>query len=376
MDSERELIRKNIEFIKASKELNQYKIFNNEYTKLTDKLNLIDQQVSDITGYVDLNMEALMDELKFSVIYKHFTKTKDIDTSSILSVGAWCGKGTQVYKNLQEETPETLQNTEMIQMICRQHDLNYFHAKTRQDVHKADVEMLLSIIDTYVMKGSKDAIYNLTSGDINQFKDYIFDTLYKIVDKPGDVATDIYNGLTSATSSSKALDIITGKADMLSVASNIGSLKERVLGMVAFGGIGMKLLYDLGLGKNEYVDEKGELTNNVYGWEKTDFKLEDVDYIIRDIEHIQNLRLQQAGYENINFDDLLKFNVDELEYKFEEDKKLLEEEEEQYEYEERVYGEEDEYDEIDFSDLEEFIDPRERQYLNDLLELLEQQDLE
>jgi hypothetical protein len=162
----------------------------------------------------------------------------------------------------------------------------------------------------------------------------------------------------------------------LSVASNIGSLKERVLGMVAFGGIGMKLLYDLGLGKNEYVDEKGELTNNVYGWEKTDFKLEDVDYIIRDIEHIQNLRLQQAGYENINFDDLLKFNVDELEYKFEEDKKLLEEEEEQYEYEERVYGEEDEYDEIDFSDLEEFIDPRERQYLNDLLELLEQQDLE
>jgi len=375
MDSERELIKKNIEFIKASKELNQYKIFNNEYTKLTDKLNLIDQQVSDITGYVDLNMESLMDELKFSVIYKHFTKTKDIDTSSILSVGAWCGKGTQVYKNLQEETPETLQNTEMIQMICRQHDLNYFHAKTRQDVHKADVEMLLSIIDTYVMKGSKDVIYNLTSGDINKFKDYIFDTLYKIVDKPGDVATDIYNGITSATSSSKALDIITGKADMLSVASNIGSLKERVLGMVAFGGIGMKLLYDLGLGKNEYVDEKGELTNNVYGWEKTDFKLEDVDYIIRDIEHIQNLRLQQAGYENINFDDLLKFNVDELEYKFEEDKKLLEEEEEQYEYEEQVYGEE-EYNEIDFSDLDNFIDPREHQYLNDLLELLEQQDLE
>lgn len=376
MDSERELIRKNIEFIKASKELNQYKIFNNEYTKLTDKLNLIDQQVSDITGYADLNMESLMDELKFSVIYKHFTKTKDIDTSSILSVGAWCGKGTQVYKNLQEETPETLQNTEMIQMICRQHDLNYFHAKTRQDVHKADVEMLLSIIDTYVMKGSKDAIYNLTSGDINQFKDYIFDTLYKIVDKPGDVATDIYKGLTSATSSSKALDIITGKADMLSVASNIGSLKERVLGMVAFGGIGMKLLYDLGLGKNEYVDEKGELTNNVYGWEKTDFKLEDVDYIIRDIEHIQNLRLQQAGFESINFNDLLKFNVDELEYKFEEDKQILEEQEEQYEYEERVYGEEEEYDETDFSDLDEFIDPRERQYLNDLLELLEQQDLE
>jgi len=376
MDSERELIRKNIEFIKASKELNQYKIFNNEYTKLTDKLNLIDQQVSDITGYADLNMESLMDELKFSVIYKHFTKTKDIDTSSILSVGAWCGKGTQVYKNLQEETPETLQNTEMIQMICRQHDLNYFHAKTRQDVHKADVEMLLSIIDTYVMKGSKDVIYNLTSGDINQFKDYIFDTLYKIVDKPGDVATDIYKGLTSATSSSKALDIITGKADMLSVASNIGSLKERVLGMVAFGGIGMKLLYDLGLGKNEYVDEKGELTNNVYGWEKTDFKLEDVDYIIKDIEHIQNLRLQQAGFESINFNDLLKFNVDELEYKFEEDKKLLEEQDEQYEYEERVYGEEEEYDETDFSDLDEFIDPRERQYLNDLLELLEQQDLE
>jgi len=376
MDSERELIKKNIEFIKASKELNQYKIFNNEYTKLTDKLNLIDQQVSDITGYADLNMESLMDELKFSVIYKHFTKTKDIDTSSILSVGAWCGKGTQVYKNLQEETPETLQNTEMIQMICRQHDLNYFHAKTRQDVHKADVEMLLSIIDTYVMKGSKDVIYNLTSGDTNQFKDYIFDTLYKIVDKPGDVATDIYNGITSATSSSKALDIITGKADMLSVASNIGSLKERVLGMVAFGGIGMKLLYDLGLGKNEYVDEKGELTNNVYGWEKTDFKLEDVDYIIRDIEHIQNLRLQQAGFENINFDDLLKFNVDELEYRIEEDKQILEEEEEQYEYGERVYGEEDEYDEIDFSDLDNFIDPRERQYLNDLLELLEQQDLE
>ena len=99
MNSERELIKKNIEFIKASKELNQYKIFNNEYTKLTDKLNLIDQQISDITGYADLNMEALMDELKFSVIYKHFTKTKDIDTSSILSIGAWCGKGTQVYKN-------------------------------------------------------------------------------------------------------------------------------------------------------------------------------------------------------------------------------------------------------------------------------------
>jgi hypothetical protein len=211
----------------------------------------------------------------------------------------------------------------------------------------------MDIVDTFIVKETKEAASSLTSGNITQFKDYIFNSIHDIVDTPGHIASNIFDKVKNLSSQ---------------------VLRERVLGMVAFAGIGTKLLYDLALGKKEYVNEKGELTNNVYGWEKTQFKLEDVDYIIKDIERVQNYRLQEAGFEHVNFNDLLKYDIDDLELKFKEDEEMLREDEDYiYDDEELIYSDEENifYNDDYMGDEEEDpIDPIEQKYLNDLLDLL------
>jgi hypothetical protein len=370
---QREKIRENINFIKLSDELKHYKIFNNDYTKLTNKLKIINSKVDGLVGNSTLNADALFDELKFSVIYNHFKTAEEgaFNPISLASIGDWCGAGTPVYSNLMGETPEGLANSYKIDLICRQHDINYLHAKGREDVHKADIEMLLSLLDTFVLRGTKQVVYDVYSGNIEQFKNYIFSSLNKLVEKPEQFMEDVvggaYSGAYNVMTSAKALDLITGgKYSLLNLSMGYNLIRERVLGMVAFGGIGMKLLYDLALGKNIYMDENGEYTNSVYGWEKTRFKLEDVDYIVKDIEALENQRLDEAGFDSINFNELLAFDDNEL-------KEVLtyeEEVEDVSEYEEEYVSESDEeYD----TDLIDIIDPREQDYINELLDILKVQ---
>jgi hypothetical protein len=91
-------------------------------------------------------------------------------------------------------------------------------------------------------------------------------------------------------------------------------IHERPAALVGFGAIALKLFYDLAIGrKNIYINpETGEYTNGVYGWEKTRFKPEEIEYIIKDFEKIENERLKNAGYDNIDFVKLISLDDDEF----------------------------------------------------------------
>jgi hypothetical protein len=95
-----------------------------------------------------------------------------------------------------------------------------------------------------------------------------------------------------------------GKPTFKSVISDIMFTQERILGIVGFGAIGMKLIYDISVGK---------ATNTVYGFEQTKFNPDEISYIIKEFEDMQNQRLEENGYEPIDFQGMLELPEEEFE---------------------------------------------------------------
>jgi hypothetical protein len=371
-------VRDKIEFFKRS-DIKNYEVFNFEYKDYVTKLQKINDKIGQITGTQDERIQALMDELKYTVIFKHFEKADDNDftLANMAGVGKWCGSGTNVWMNLERERPEDLVNSYKIDRICRQHDINYLNAKGREDIHKADVEMLLSILDTFVLKGIKPTIYKLYNpNDLNQVldtvKDYLFESIEKVIEEPSVVTLGLSSGFSTAFNvlgNAKLYEYLTGERKLFSkttafgLASDFTFLRDRVLGFIGFGAILSKLLYDTIVGKEIYYDEDlKEYTNSVYGWEKTQFNKHEIEYIVRDIQKIQNQKLEEAGYKDIDFENLV---IDEPE-------KLISQPEEEEEEEEEEYA----YDAEDETDLIDILDKSEQQLLTDIMNMLKPEDLE
>jgi len=337
--TERQRVQKKIEFIKSTP-LVDNNVINTKYNKMLNRLNALNNKVSSITNTSYLPSKILLDELKYTVLLKHleaYQKPKNTmpDIPSIFSIGAWCGAGTDVLKNLEDESQDHISESFKIDRICKKHDLAYSRAKHHEDIHKADIEMLLSILDEFTVKGVKDVVYqiaDLNQATIDKFMNHIQSILFTAGTNPMNLFSLGYKTTVNYLGAKRTLEflpqayrtLVYGEIPQLEDTSllNIANsgvrdyyfIHERPAALVGFGAIALKLFYDLAIGrKNIYINpETGEYTNGVYGWEKTRFKPEEIEYIIKDFEKIENERLKNAGYDNIDFVKLISLDDDEF----------------------------------------------------------------
>jgi hypothetical protein len=105
----------------------------------------------------------------------------------------------------------------------------------------------------------------------------------------------------------RAIDYLSGnpgRPGFRQIISDIMFARERVMAIIGFGAIGMKLMYDISIGK---------ATNTVYGYEETKFNPDEVSYLIREFESTQNKRLEENGYEPIDFQGMLELPQEDFE---------------------------------------------------------------
>ena len=316
--------------------LKHFKIYNTEYNTMVSKLNALNNiisrgKINDIYGKDndidtrnlhflinddnDNKYKMLMDELKFAVLYKHFQQTDNVmqifDPASLVAIGDWCGAGTSIRENINKDTKFKIDN------ICKTHDLNYAQSRNRLDIHKADITMLIDILDTFVLKGTKQTIndiYKTGNLPVEQVKDYILNLLYEFGDNPLKTITTLaspsYDTLSNVASNMRLYNLLLtnrgeGLLELGRSAGEILLLRERLLALVAFGAISMKLLYDISIGK---------ATDTVYGYNNKEHKFnpQDISEIIKDIEQLENQRLESMGIDNIDMNDILAMPLEDI----------------------------------------------------------------
>ena len=195
--------------------------------------------------------------------------------------------------------------------ICRKHDLAYLNSKSRFEIHNADANMLGDILDEFTIKGVKQGINNILGGKslpIAEFGKYIFNLIYDAITNPIQTITKELGGkglLVNYLGLKRAFKYIAlnPEISMSNIASDMMLVRERVLAILGFGAIGMKLLYDISIGK---------ATDTVTGYEDTKFDINEIAHILFEIEAIQNDRLASAGYDNIDMADILSRSVDDI----------------------------------------------------------------
>ena len=216
-----------------------------------------------------------------------------------------------------------------IDKICKMHDLNYMAARNKLDIHRADIKMLLSILDEYTIPNLGKGIYRVATADkipVYEFVEYIANLIVGIVTHPIKTITTEITGMGlmgNILGGMRAIDYLSGKPGkpgFKQLMSDVMFARERVLAIVGFGAIGMKLMYDISIGK---------ATNTVYGYEQTKFNPDEISYLIREFETQQNERLEAGGYEPIDFQGMLQLPQEDFDAVLETyvDEPIVEEEE-------------------------------------------------
>jgi len=305
-DNERKRVLERIEFMKTTP-LKDMPVISKDYDIMINKLGLLNNKISSITNTKSDNtaMASLLEELKFTVLYKHLEKQPNeamINPAHLFSVGQWCGAGTPILNALESDPKQHYK----IDKICKIHDLNYMAARNKRDIHRADIQMLLSILDEYTIPNLGKGIYRVATAEtlpIEEFIDYISKLIVGIVTQPIKTITTEITGaglMGNILGGLRAIDYLSGKPGrpgFRQVMSDIMFARERVMAIIGFGAIGMKLMYDISIGK---------ATNTVYGYEETKFNPDEVSYLIREFEDMQNKRLEENGFEPIDFQGMLQ----------------------------------------------------------------------
>jgi hypothetical protein len=324
-EEERKRNRKDIDFIMNS-DIKDNPIINPMYDKMIDKLKKLNDKVSSITNINGISNDVLLQELKYTVLLKHFQNVKPsyYDLTSLAYFGDWCGKNSDILNNLKKESNQDSVRYNTMQRICKKHDLAYSKSMNKDDVYKADVDMLKSIIDTYFISGSKAII----DEPYTNFVDYISNQISNLINPINYIDTVVNLGFTNKLYSN--IRDFT-KQSYVKNAVDLAINKDRIGAILAFGAIGSKVFYDM-------------LTGNVYGFSETRFKPEEVKEILIDFEKNINQHLEMTGYDSIDMFKIIDLpeqefekaiNIQEQEpiiYKNTETQTLPEEEEEEEEY--------------------------------------------
>jgi hypothetical protein len=166
--------------------------------------------------------------------------------------------------------------------------------------------MLLSILDEYTIPSLGKGIYRVATADkipVYEFIQYIGTLLVQSIMNPIKTITNELTGsglLANILGGLRAVDYLRGnpgRPGFRQIISDVMFARERVMAIIGFGAIGMKLLYDISIGK---------ATNTVYGYEDTKFNPDEISYLIREFEDTQNKRLVDNGYEPIDFQGMLQ----------------------------------------------------------------------
>jgi hypothetical protein len=135
-------------------------VINKKYDEVVDKINQkitsLKEMNKDLTdlqkSYIDI-LESKIDYARLKILYDNIPTEKNQSLSSFLLslVGFrdWCGAGTNVNVNIQRDLDDP---TRMFQVdsICLKHDIAYSKAKTKEEQHKADVDMLYELGQKYI----------------------------------------------------------------------------------------------------------------------------------------------------------------------------------------------------------------------------------
>jgi hypothetical protein len=78
----------------------------------------------------------------------------------LLSFRDFCGLGTNIYKNINEDLDNPI-NMFKVDSICLKHDIAYSKSKTKEDQHKADIDMLYELGQKYIFNYER----NFLTGD-------------------------------------------------------------------------------------------------------------------------------------------------------------------------------------------------------------------
>lgn len=312
---ERQRIKADIdEYIMKTPELAKYNIINKEYSDLINKLTMINSKINSITDTPAGNtmIDALLSELKFTVVYKYLEKAEEdtiFSPAHLFHIGSFCGMGTDILKGIKNTDPE---NQYKMDKICRTHDLAYLNSKSRYDIHRADLNMLGDILDQFTIKGVKQGIINLMHAEtlpVEDFTNYIIVQLSEVIRNPFKTITTELAGkgvLSNIVGFKRAIKYFSLNPEVSTsgLATDMMFVRERILAIMAFGAIGSKLLYDISIGRQ---------TDTVAGYEDTKFDINEIEYILKEIEAIQNDRLASAGYDSINIADILSRPIEDIE---------------------------------------------------------------
>jgi hypothetical protein len=91
----------------------------------------------------------------------------------------WCGAGTNIYENIRQDL-DNPSKMFAIDTICRDHDIRYTKAKTKEDLAKADDIMMEEIMKKYVLNFDKNFITGNYNRDFSTWSSS-FNSLYNQV---------------------------------------------------------------------------------------------------------------------------------------------------------------------------------------------------
>jgi hypothetical protein len=316
-----------IKIIKTSK-LKDFEIVSTKYDDIINRLREVDSNVNKMTGNEDVKSQLLLDEIRFSVIASHLKKIQKESDSNLavqylkyFKIGSWCGLGTDIPQALMREKLEQPFRTNRIDSICAIHDLAYLNSKSKEDIAKADREMLMNIIDTYTISGlSKVELNVLKKWTLESAKDTLlsFFTNINVPKTVGQVFA--IKEFFKPTRAGERMSINKGFAAY-------ALLRDKLVAITGFTAILLKTV-----GEYFYGDTR------IKYYPETEFDENDIMEAINEFEQYESQRLVDAGYEipieEENEDELYEEKILENEVDEEEDE-LFEENEDEL-FEERI----------------------------------------
>jgi hypothetical protein len=136
-------------------------VINKKYDQVVDKINQkitsLKEMNKDLTdlqkSYIDI-LESKIDLARLKILYENLPpedEEQSVSSSilSMLSFRDFCGLGTNIYKNINEDLDNPI-GMFKVDSACLKHDIAYSKAKTKEDQHKADIEMLYELGQKYI----------------------------------------------------------------------------------------------------------------------------------------------------------------------------------------------------------------------------------
>lgn len=275
-----------IKIIKTSK-LKDFEIVSTKYDDIINRLREVNSNVNKMTGSEDVKSELLLDEIRFSVIASHLKKIqKESDENMAVQylkyfkIGSWCGLGTDIPQALMREKLEKPFQTNRIDSICKIHDLAYLNSKSKEDIAKADREMLMNIIDTYTISGITKVELNVLRG---WTKENMINTLLSFftnINVPKTIG-QIF-AVKEFFKPTRAGESMSAKKGVATYAL----LRDKLVAITGFTAILLKTI-------GEYFYGDTMIKYNA----ETEFDENDIMEAIKEFEQYESQRLVDAGYE-------------------------------------------------------------------------------